>query len=374
MMKSHNCVKGHVLVIDDEWPICTAVCGLLEISGFKADYALTAEEGIKYLENNPDTDVVLLDINLGSGLSGIEALPVIRERFKYVQIMMFTSHDTLSTGLECMKKGAIDYLTKPFNEQNFLKKFPEALAKKNAAKLNDLYLGILVHDLKNPLQCIVGAWDLIKMYLPKSLTDCRDRCLTQAMQASANIRTMIENILSISKFEAGTLVMTKDKFEVEKETEATIAPLRPQIQGSGRSFSLTGGAKRPYFLVSDRELFSRVLYNILCNAIRYTPDGGAISIDICEKEKSILETAVTNTGSFVEEHLRESIFDKFSTVQLGRQSSQIRNFGLGLTFCKMAVEAMGGSIWVECDKATPSTTFHFTIKNKEGSETPKSLL
>jgi two-component system, sensor histidine kinase and response regulator len=369
-MKSQTESKGHILLIDDEWPICTAVCGLLELAGYTIDYALSAEEGLKYLEDHPETDLVLLDINLGSGLSGIEALPVFRERFKYVQVMMFTSHDTLSTGLECMKKGACDYLTKPFSEQEFLKKFPEALAKKTMARLNDLYLGILVHDLKNPLQCIVGAWDVAKMYMPKTLTDPQKRVLATGDSGISQIKTMIDNILCVSKLEAGTLVMTKEKIEVEKEVEGTVGPFRTQITGSARSFSLTYNENGPHVIVSDRELFSRVLYNILCNAMRFTPPQGAISVTVGKNKDGLLEIGVTNTGSFIDERVHESIFDKFSNVHLSKQASEIRNFGLGLTFSKMAVEMMGGRIWVECDNNLPSTTFYFTIKNQEGSETP----
>jgi K+-sensing histidine kinase KdpD len=266
-----------------------------------------------------------------------------------------------------MKKGACDYLTKPFSEQEFLKKFPEALAKKTAARLNDLYLGILVHDLKNPLQCIVGAWDVAKLYMPKTLTDPQKRVLATGDSGISQIKTMIDNILCVSKLEAGTLVMTKDKIDVEKEVEVTAGPFRTQIAGSGRSFSLAYNENGPHVFVSDRELFSRVLYNILCNAMRFTPPQGAISVTIGKNRDGFLEIRVTNTGSFIDERVRESIFDKFSNVHLSKQASDIRNFGLGLTFSKMAVDVMGGRIWVECDKTLPSTTFYFTIKNQEGS-------
>jgi K+-sensing histidine kinase KdpD len=294
---------------------------------------------------------------------------VIRERYKYVQVMMFTSHDTLSTGLECMKKGACDYLTKPFSEQEFLKKLPEALAKKNAAKLNDLYLGILVHDLKNPLQCIVGAWDIAKMYMPKELTETQKKILSTGDSGISQIKTMIDNILCVSKLEAGTLVMTKERFDAQKEIETTVSPLQAQIVGSGKSFSLVYGENGSFFIMSDRELFSRVLLNVLSNAVRFTQPKGTISVRVTKDSKGNLEIRISNTGSFIEEHVRDSIFDKFSSVHLSKQMTEMRNFGLGLTFSKMAVEMMGGRIWVEGDKSVPSTTFFFTIANQEDNKT-----
>ncbi|MCI0473620.1 MAG: response regulator, partial [Ignavibacteria bacterium] len=103
----NNHTKPHILVIDDEIALCIAVKDLLESYAYSVYYAITAEEGIAYLEKN-ETDAVLLDINLGSGLNGVEALAVIKEKFNYTQVIMFTSMTTIETGIECMKKGALD--------------------------------------------------------------------------------------------------------------------------------------------------------------------------------------------------------------------------------------------------------------------------
>src|SRR5665647_1099170 len=104
-----------VLLIDDELSICTGVCGLLEMEGYKVEYVMSAQEGLTYLENNPVPDIVLLDVNLGPGINGVDALRLIKEKNKYLQVIMFTSQDSLDIGLECMKRGALDFLTKPFN-------------------------------------------------------------------------------------------------------------------------------------------------------------------------------------------------------------------------------------------------------------------
>jgi K+-sensing histidine kinase KdpD len=364
-MQQRNTIKGNILLIDDEYAICVGVCGLLDLNGFKADYALTAEEGIKFLEMNPDTDVVLLDINLGSGMNGIELLPVLRERFKYTQVMMFTSHDDLESGLECMKKGACDYLTKPFDEKDFLKKVPEVLAKKQLAKLNELYLGILVHDLKNPLQCIMGAWDLAKLHLSKTATEQQKMIVSTGDTGISQIKAMIENILTVSKFEAGTFALSKEKFAADQVAASVLSPLQQQFLSSDREFSLIFDCITPCTILSDSELFSRVLFNIVSNAQRYTPSGGSASVRFFDKSDGFLHAEIRNTGSYIDTALRHSVFDKFSSVHKMGQAGGVRNFGLGLTFSKMAVEAMGGSIVVDSEKETPSTTFMFSIRNYE---------
>ena len=108
-----------------------------------------------------------------------------------------------------------------------------------------------------------------------------------------------------------------------------------------------------------------MVLNIVGNAIRYTPHEGKILIILQEKPDDFLQVSVINTGSFVEEDMREVIFDKFASVHLERKATGVQNFGLGLTFSKMAVKTLGGAIWVESDSVVSQTTFHFTIKNRK---------
>ena len=364
MEKRQFAPSANILLVDDELPICVGVSGLLETLGFNASYVLDGQEGLQFLEKHPETDVVLLDISLGAGRTGVELLPEIKERFKQVQVMMFTSHDSLTVGLECMKRGAADFLTKPFDEKDFLRKIPDVIAKKNMARLNELYFGILIHDLKNPLQCIAGAWELAKTYLPSILSDSQKLVVATGDSGIVQMKSMIENMLGVAKLEAGTFPVEKEEFVVNKHAEKVIGPIRTQLASSERSLDVRYARDPNYQIVSDKELFSRVLFNILANAIRYTPAGEKITVSFEEDESGALKTAVRNPGSYVEESHRLAIFDKFASVHLMRQGSGISNFGLGLTFCKMAVEAMGGKIWVSGEKETPSTTFIFTIPGK----------
>jgi signal transduction histidine kinase len=354
--------RANILLIDDDLAICIGVSGLLETIGFSASYVQNGDEAVQFLEDHPETDVALLDINLGRGKSGIDLLPELRERFKHVQIMMFTSHDTLSLGLECMKKGAADFLTKPFDEKAFLRKIPDVIARKNMARLNELYFGILIHDLKNPLQCIAGAWEIAKTYLPENLSDSQRRVVATGDSGVAQMKSMIENMLGVAKLEAGTFPVDKEEFSLGSEAEKIVEPFRLQASSSGRNLETDYGADECK-IVSDKELFGRIMFNVLSNALRYTPQGGTISVKFAKDQDGKTRIAIRNTGSYIEDCHREAIFDKFSSMHLMRQSSGNSNFGLGLTFCKMAAEAMDGKIWVEGERDTPATTFVFTLKD-----------
>ncbi|MBD3321057.1 MAG: response regulator [Chitinivibrionales bacterium] len=355
---------ARVLIIDDEMSICLAVCDILDMNGHHCEHCLTAEEGIEYLRAHTDIDVVLLDINLGHGMDGIEALPVIKDMYKYIQVIMFTSKDTLECGIEAMKKGAFDYITKPFEEEGLVKKVLAAVENRKMLQLNDLYLGILVHDLKNPLQCITGALEFIKEGAESS-GDSMQKKFIGVLEGGVNqISMMINNILSVTKFESGTLSPVADPFVLERVVNPCLQGVLDEAETSGRTFAIAyADGCGACTINADKDFFSRVLVNIAGNALRFTPKSGEISVAFEVGKNDFLHVSVTNTGSFIEEEKRELVFHKFVGVRPDAGPHKSQNFGLGLTYSKMAVEAMDGRIWIEGNPEVPQTTFHFTIKN-----------
>ncbi len=358
--------QPQILVIDDEMSICIAVKDLLELYNYTVEYAITAEEGIDFLEENPQTDVVLLDINLGSGFNGIETLPIVKEKFKYLQVIMFTSMNTLETGLECMKKGALDYITKPYDDADLLKKIATALERKKIEQMNDLYLSIIVHDLKNPLQSVVGAMEFVKITLEETLSDQQKKFLTSAEKGINQIKVMINNILSISKFENGSLVARRQNFTLKNEVANSLELFEEDAEVQHKSLKTSFMTPDDYIINTDKDFFLQVLVNIVSNALRFTPREGTVSVNLENNGNDLVHVSVTNTGSYIDEKDRTCVFEKFSRVDLGSNLSKSgQNFGLGLTYCKMAVDALGGSIWVDGKQEVPETTFHFTIKNRK---------
>ena len=357
--------KTRVLIVDDEYSIGKSIAELLGYLGYKADFVQNFSDLREFLDKNQDVDIVLLDINLGLGLNGIDLLPIIRGKSKYTQIIMFTSEDKLEVGVECMRRGAYDYMTKPFDEHLFFNKAAGALERKKNLQLNDLYLGILFHDLKNPLQGIMSGVDLLRMSLAETaLTDLQKKTFRGTDQAINQILLMINNIVAVSKFERDTLSVRHEPFIVKNEVEAALAPLNMPATASDRPlFSLRFFTEENISVVTDKDLFCRVLANIVSNALRYAAEKTTVQVEFSEEENGEIRASITNTGSFIDESAREAIFNKFSSVQLTAGNAGFQNYGLGLTFSKMAVEAMGGRIWITGDKTVPSTSFHFTIKN-----------
>jgi two-component system, sensor histidine kinase and response regulator len=363
--------KTRVLIVDDEYPVCTSIAGMLDYLGYAAYFVHTAADARAFIDKSKFIDLVLLDINLGPGGSGIDLLPDIRKKSTYTQVIMFTSEDKLAVGVECMRLGAYDYMTKPFDEQAFVNKAAGALERKKKLQLNDLYLGILFHDLKNPLQVIVSGVDLLRMSLNEgAATEMQKKSFYETERAISQILLMIDNIVSISKFETSSFPLKREPFVLRNEAEKTLALFNNPLQAGPKTgpemlpYSLHFSLNDDFTLVSDRGLFCHVLTNIVSNALRHATGASKVVVEFLEAEDPKgVQVNVTNKGSFIEDSARDGIFSKFSSVECTASQGDFKNHGLGLTFSKMAVEAMGGRIWISSEKNVPSTTFHFTVKN-----------
>jgi K+-sensing histidine kinase KdpD len=343
----------HVLVIDDELSICTGVCGLLELEGIKASYVLSADDGLGYIEKNPGVDIVLLDVNLGAGLNGMEVLPLIKERNRYVQVVMFTSQDRLEVGLICMKRGALDFMTKPFNLKAFFRIAASGIEKKRLEQVKDLYIDMIIHDLKNPLQCVSGAIEILKDTVGE-MTSIQKRLFETAENGAQRLQMMIGNILAVTTFEKGMISARWECFSVREQVENALQLFNP--------VEITFNGEIPDSVCTDKDLFIRVLSNIVANASRFAMPGTAVRVDIEYQQDGYLLTSITNEGSFIPDEYREVVFDKFLGVNKSASAIRGQNFGLGLTFSKMAVDVLGGKIWIEGDSDIPQTTFKFTVK------------
>lgn len=359
-MDDKICAK--ILIIDDDESFCIVTANLLRLDGYIVDYLVNVHESFAYLHSNPETDIVLLDIDLGADINGIEAIPHILEAAPMMQIIMLTSQGALNTGIQCMKMGAYDYLTKPFKKENLFRIVPGALERKKLKQLNSLYLEILVHDLKNPLQSInMGLEVLCNDQIPMN-NATREQSKNLIKYGTWQIQNMISNILNVSKFEKYSFPLTFEPFCLEEEIMDNIKYLVERITFTKKQFELINRSKKNYILRTDKGLFNEIIANLIGNAIRFTKAGNVIRIEIDKEKDNLVQIKVTNSGSYIDDEFRDKIFDKFFKSRYS-QERQTQNFGLGLTFSKLAVEMLGGTIWVECNKDIPETAFSFTIRN-----------
>lgn len=222
---------------------------------------------------------------------------------------------------------------------------------------------LVVHDLRNPLGIIYGALNMLEMVLPEDVLEDNRELLTLATTASARMQRLVDSLLDVAKLETGEMPLALARVNLKPILDD--AARRQRITAQSRNVGILVDAPEdlPPILI-DTEKIERVIANLLDNALKYTPNNEDIMIAAEHVDERIVVNII-DAGPGIPEKERERIFERFAQVPGNRPSR--RGFGLGLTFCRLAVEAHGGKIWVEAGPNGVGSRFVFTL-----STTPQS--
>jgi signal transduction histidine kinase len=232
----------------------------------------------------------------------------------------------------------------------------EAFIKlKELDEFKDALAGMIVHDLKNPLNAIIGLSN------KPQLSAADQEAIRQAGKQMLNLTL---NILDVQKFEQASVPLNIREHALADIVKDALDQVSLLVINKNQNISYT--FSKNIRVQADFELFSRVFMNLLTNAIKYTPNNGTITISVEEKDESRYIISVSDNGQGIPADKLETVFDKFSQVD-ARKSGNVRSTGLGLTFCKMVVEAHGGRIWVTSQEGQ-GTTFSFTLAKATPAE------
>lgn len=250
--------------------------------------------------------------------------------------------------------------------------FHDVSKERELDQLRDDYTGMLIHDLRAPLTSIMNGIMMVKRGLGGPISKQQQDLLAIAHQGSQTMLEMVNTLLDISRLEQGSPTLNPEPLSPYVIIDETFDRLRPSAQGQNVRLQqqLVGGLP---LIEADREKLIRVLQNLLDNAIKFAPSGseitlGARHIPITPDGPAVLEPTlpvnlpplregewlvlwVRDQGPGIPAQYHERIFEKFGQVR-GRK---VRGTGLGLTFCKLAVEAHGGRIWLESVEDAGST-------------------
>ncbi len=227
-------------------------------------------------------------------------------------------------------------------------------------RIKDSLTHMIVHDLNNPLMAISGRLQLLKMD-EENFSEEQKENLSLAFLATKDLKAMIGNLLDINKMEEGKLTVRPKEFQLKDLAVEVVGEMRIIAQEENISVSLDVDAEMPN-ISADKELIGRVISNLINNAIKHSPAKSAVIVKVFfrQSDKNFY-VQVRDSGEGIPREYLDKIFDKF--VQVEDRKAKVGR-GLGLTFCKMAVEAHGGKIWVESELGKGST-FYFTIPVKE---------
>ncbi|MET0794022.1 MAG: hybrid sensor histidine kinase/response regulator [Polyangiaceae bacterium] len=366
-----------ILVVDDNEQNRAFARLTLEEEGYRVILAASGEASIeRYREQAPDC--VLLDVRM-PGLDGFATCARIRQlpNGDETPIVFLTAQRDLDTFDAALRAGGDDFLTKPVRPTELLLRVQTALKLRRARASNREYvdllrqqrddlmrlqlqkerlMGFVVHDLKNPVSNI----DLQAQLL------VRDRLSPDAREAGAGIREEVRslmrlllNLLDLSKSEEGRLVPARSDFELVSLIQEVCEALG--VRARARDIRLQQLIEANT-LRADRDLLRRVLENLLENALRHAPSNSVVEVS-ARSQAGATELRVADAGQGVPLEMREAVFDRFIQVDNQEPAVSRSGRGLGLAFCRLAVEAHGGRIWVE--DAEPGAVFSLSIPHAE---------
>jgi len=228
--------------------------------------------------------------------------------------------------------------------------------RKKLEQLKDDFIGFVSHELRSPLTVVIGAVNTALSEEERLSQEEKRQLLQDAALEAESLSHLVGNLLELSRAQADRLQLYAEPLHMDRIVQNVVERIRSQ--SSTHQF-LIDVPKRLPKVHADQLRLERILYNLLENAMKYSPQGSKIRVSITRK-RGFLIVGVTDQGIGISEEDQMKLFEPFQ--RLGRESilSEVKGVGLGLLVCLRLVEAHGGSIWVESNPGQGSS-FFFTV-------------
>jgi two-component system, sensor histidine kinase and response regulator len=362
--------KPTLLVIDDNPVNIDIIQTGLSADGYKV---IAAEDGLKGLDliRNGDPDIVILDLMMPQP-DGFEILKQVRtnEHYDGLPIIVITALQDQDTRIKALKLGADDFINKPFNRielearvrsllriHNLWEKVQER--NEQLIKLDKLkrdLVDMLIHDLNNSTTVIGLNLHLLENYVVES--DESSYLLHLIKHSNDETIELLMSLLDTSRLEEGKLPLKLSKIQPRELVDSVVEMFDLAAQESGKK--LIKEYSDVPTIIADKLLTKRTLVNLLMNALKYSPRKGKIIIRVSlTEDKKYVRFEVIDDGPGVPSDFKEHIFERFSQADAMAKGKR-RGVGLGLTFCKLAVTGMGGTIGFESPEDIGSI-FYFNL-------------
>ncbi len=358
-----------VLTIDDSDTIRAYLRNVLTPLVVTVEGAATGQEGLKKCAEG-QYDLVLLDLMLPD-IDGIAVLEQIREKNDESTVVMLTSHGGIKSAIAAVQRGADGYIQKQditasSDHAEFLYALEQAashragiMAQKQLEQVRADFYSMVTHDLRNPTSLILNATEMLVGDGIGSLTSEQQELVSIVQGSADKLSRLINDYLDFSKIDAGYLRLDLGEVDLRQIVEASTHPARLQARVRQQALILDLPPD-PVPACADAERLKQVLDNLLSNAMKYTPEGGHVTVQL-RAQDGLAVFRVSDTGMGIPPEQLSALFTKYHRVP-GEATRGIRGTGLGLLIVKEISEAHGGAVHAKSEGVPgKGTTFVVSI-------------
>jgi two-component system, sensor histidine kinase and response regulator len=336
-----------VLIVDDVLENIQVVTGHLRGEGYDLLFATDGPSALETLESG-GVDLVLLDLMM-PGMDGFEVCRRLKAnpRTREVPVIFLTAKTDPESLLQGFAMGGVDYITKPFNPPELLARVRThlrlrrgELALRSLMASKDRFLSIIAEDLRAPFGGLRGMLQMLAREHREIGGEALDEYLQMAAQAADSVSGLLDNLVSWSRLQTGVFGCHPQPLDAGQQAAAVLQLMASELRGKGISATLE--AATPVILLADPAMLETALRNLIANAIKFSPRGGAIAVAARQlPEGGLIEVADAGCG------IPAAQLDKLFRVDLTFKQSGTegeKGIGMGLIVARALTEQQGGRL------------------------------
>jgi len=403
--------RDRILIVDDEESVAVTMQAILEMDGHEVATAASVAEAVAAVTAS-EYDLVLSDLRLDDG-DGLQIVGEARRRWPESVCIILTGYASLDSAVKALREGAYDYLVKPCDVEelrltvqrglerrrlgrqlrerveelevanqkierlnaDLQRRVDEATAElrgqyerlQELDRLKTQFMSVASHELKTPVTAMSGflqvALRRIKKRLDTGHPDPNEWAVEQkaisdqlviVQRQTTKLARLIDELLDVSRIQSGRVDFSSDEMDVRQ----LAVEVAERMQTTTASHTITVEPGAPVRIAADRDHLEQVLNNLIANAVKYTPDGGEITVRVGE-EGGQATISVRDTGIGIPPEELEAVFGLFYRSP-DRRARDVGGMGLGLYISKEIVDRHGGRIWAESELGK-GTTFQVRL-------------